>query len=457
MISWHWFVPSVDLVKFEAQATPSVELGAQLAASATADESWEFWDHDFPFASFPIGPVDITPALHLKLDGHISAEGKVTLDASAMAGEQLDVGFIYTKQQGAKPISGATFVHHEDLKLSGEASIKASVSCEMGLVFKIYDIGGPQFSVTPELGAEADAKMSETWTPGSTEPSGCTGELEADFFANLSESVGVYIDLDFWSYEKNFTLGEQSWYFPSNKWTYPIPNPTCPQQPDAGSPCPQDKGGEFQECHPSSGGCASGLGCVALVSGLDLGRCLQPCSSSGDCHTLATTCGSPPIDGGSNVCNPNRCQNPYQPCDAVGSGDGTCVPFPLGESLCFQGGSAPLGNPCGFSRTAGSGELCQVGSVCLAPPGSPSCVPPSSGMCATLCDSSGSGPSCSGSDFCDPIILDGGYGACILGCSSSSDGGVATDGGAATCAGGSGQVATTCQQPAGVPQKGCFQ
>lgn len=298
---WHWTGPTVDLVKFEIDATPSLAMQAELSATQSASVSWSFWDHEFPFAAFPVGPVEVTPTLNLELSGSVTAQGTVSMQPSATVSDALKAGFIYTKGGGAKPIEGSHFTHTEAMKLSGEAGLAASVDFEAGLVFKIYDIAGPQVVASLELGAEAAVKKTETTS--SSGPSTCKEELEGDFYLDLAGKVGVLLDVELFSYETNFTVADKTWYFPANKWTYEIPQKysSCPAETDAGTPdagaddAGTGDGGTLAGSDGgSSGGQCGGVTCGAgtCCSFVNPGTCTSnvgevlggPCKSDTDCN-----------------------------------------------------------------------------------------------------------------------------------------------------------------------------
>ncbi len=199
---------------------------------------------------------------------------------------------------------------------------------------------------------------------------------------------------------------------------------------------------EFAPCQTNAG-CPCPLSCVfdsnrSLPGEQVLPRyCERPCVSSSDCsdvlgdvcsggHCVQVTCG----DGGVG-----------DPCDAVGSGDGTCTSGALIDCLPWVN---PFGGGCG-SFTEWSGALCILagtvpdGGTCALPPGPPNercmsgelCAPlsfsppisvMSEGICVPGCDPSLARTSCGVGRVCQIVAGVGGFasGYCV---SVSPDGG----------------------------------
>jgi hypothetical protein len=160
-------------------------------------------------------------------------------------------------------------------------------------------------------------------------------------------------------------------------------------------------------------GCTTATGALQCtsVSGADL--CVRSCSTTDDCPDAFSTC--QPLDGG-NACLFDSCGSNYGGCDSEGSDDGICLPDTTGGT-CLQDGSQADQASC--STTRGSqgavSQLCVSGEFCI-----PGAVGSTTGVCEQLCAATGSGPSCSGNDFCwapDPGSFD--WGVCLISCTGN--------------------------------------
>jgi hypothetical protein len=135
--------------------------------------------------------------------------------------------------------------------------------------------------------------------------------------------------------------------------------------------------------------------------------CVEGCSQNTDCSLAYTTCtlthGSLTVyasDGGTftspGYCSYNQCgptvsanQQYYGPCNAVGTNDGTCQPFPGGggyTGLCFRTGTAATGQSCKQYPTS-SADLCSGDGLCASfgQPPDP-CQPVQTAECLPTCN-----------------------------------------------------------------------
>lgn len=200
------------------------------------------------------------------------------------------------------------------------------------------------------------------------------------------------------------------------------------------------KPGDWEPCVEATG-CQEGLECTDLDGEF---YCLRPCTKTTDCPDVSQYCvpNDPQLQVSPalrNKCMDNICSwggypiqdatpaqeraKYYQPCDAAGTGDGSCLPHWLwdGRALydvgyCYQAGTAPsLGkcDPKATRLTAGANNvgLCPKNELCSG--GTPDQQSPSkmSGLCRPLCNA---GPQaepvrgCGAGEIClDTTGLDG--------------------------------------------------
>jgi hypothetical protein len=166
--------------------------------------------------------------------------------------------------------------------------------------------------------------------------------------------------------------------------------------------------GEFSPCQVSVGCNDPSLMCLSFFTG---SYCLRPCTATGDCQVLYTTCQG---SGSAQVCYFDFCGlsndgGVFATCDAAGTGDGTCIPVQGGGGggVCLQGGSVDAGDVCSGQRGPGitTANFCQTDSACI--PGGVS----GAGHCAPLCGLD-AGPSCPSPTFCQPSGS-GDWGYCL--------------------------------------------
>jgi hypothetical protein len=183
-------------------------------------------------------------------------------------------------------------------------------------------------------------------------------------------------------------------------------------EPGLGTVCQTNADcGSGQVCHEGHcggtryGACSPALPCQIGLDCVEQGAehiCLEPCESTDVC-TLEERCWTPeeaePLgDGVANHCFYNYCGEGsfwdpddvvtdaewMGPCDALGSGDGTCVgpltSTPLGSAgLCINTGAERVpGWPCDPSAVHGDLSMSCAGGLCIA-----------SGICIELCSTDG--------------------------------------------------------------------
>lgn len=189
--------------------------------------------------------------------------------------------------------------------------------------------------------------------------------------------------------------------------------------------------GEGDPCIPSIGCDQTGvtLECRSIGSSM---ICARKCSSADECPLATDTCAP------SGFCEPNLCARRqdgsldrsklFGPCDARGTGDGTCLPRRIRGSdsaLCVQNGTADVGDECSPEATrAEADKLCGAGQVCEGIQPDPTHPNRTRGICARACNAS-TGMQASPRIGCDPgsrcrAIADGSnftrLGACTAEC-----------------------------------------
>jgi hypothetical protein len=204
---------------------------------------------------------------------------------------------------------------------------------------------------------------------------------------------------------------------------------TADQLPDGGSTCQLPV--EVSACSTAVG-CANTTPPLHCVGGSPFGLtpfgCVYYCNVSTDCPTSVTSCQPAPGGGAQQICTFNTCgpgtangTQFYGACSANGSNDGTCEPLvrltttsDLG--ICDQGGSAPLWQPCNFTRGAdgGGSNLCAQNTTCV-PFNSPN---GQRTFCSPICSPAGalgSGPACDSGQSCLAFASPD-FGVCVVDC-----------------------------------------
>jgi hypothetical protein len=164
--------------------------------------------------------------------------------------------------------------------------------------------------------------------------------------------------------------------------------------------------GEFSPCQAAVGCADDSLQCQLFATGA---YCLRPCTVTDNCPTLYTTCQPA---GSGNVCYFDLCMvtgdgGTFSPCDAVGQGDGTCLPT-TGSGICLQSGTAVPGDLCSDHRGPGItlADLCVQNAFCI--PGGVA----GAAHCAPLCGTLDGGTNCPSPTFCQPSGS-GDWGYCL--------------------------------------------
>jgi hypothetical protein len=189
---------------------------------------------------------------------------------------------------------------------------------------------------------------------------------------------------------------------------------------------------ELEGCQPNTGCASADLACTELVPNTGVFYCLRSCGGTGDCPLATTTCFDDVPAGVKfcffDVCGPDWKLSPvsgpsyYAPCNAQGTGDGTCLPVesPLGTiGICLQGGPVTSGGACAWQRVDGGGDqLCTAGTICAAYDGGYACNP----FCAASSQGSldGGGPYCTQGAVCANVLnASFDFGQCLQSCNGS--------------------------------------
>ncbi len=179
--------------------------------------------------------------------------------------------------------------------------------------------------------------------------------------------------------------------------------------------------GLFDPCKPSVGcdPAYPGLSCelMSTVSGGTGTFCVTKCVSGASCASAAQRCATDATTGvkfcTTNVCadpeaDPTTRTNLFKPCNAEGTGDGQCLPYPSYDSnrnpielgICWQTGSSTgICNP--FGSRADKSKLCTQGNTCefiseVLPATTPKTY---QGICRPVCNSADA-PDASASKSC---------------------------------------------------------
>jgi len=153
----------------------------------------------------------------------------------------------------------------------------------------------------------------------------------------------------------------------------------------------------------ASSDCGCPLYCQKQADGGQIGICRRRCNTTADCPIPDTSCQSGVCqvnlcggDGGNGVLN--------GPCDALGTGDGTCVPHSLGLNTgpngvsghCVQNGCATQSCRLDAHRTDGY-ALCAPGFACVG-------QAPYPGNCYQLCNiDADAGAGCEDPQLCKTV------------------------------------------------------
>jgi hypothetical protein len=155
----------------------------------------------------------------------------------------------------------------------------------------------------------------------------------------------------------------------------------------------------------------------ATLGGL---TCETPCTTTAGCPNALTSCQT-------SLCQYNFCDQslsgatlPGQydgPCNAAGTGDGTCLPYSTSNpntgagidfGLCSQAGSAASGASCGEARGA---PLCTLTGICLQGANG-------GDSCSVICNPTAAAGACASPNICvslDPINTAAGFcGPCVV-------------------------------------------
>ncbi len=145
--------------------------------------------------------------------------------------------------------------------------------------------------------------------------------------------------------------------------------------------CANAPAGELQPCQDDSD-CGCSLSCVE--DPLLGSACEYSCTTTTDCDNPGTICQHA-------LCQAIACSDYDGPCDALGTNDGSCIPYDNPDGgrvgICQQGGTAPLFG-CDYvpSRSNPSG-LCPVGTYCWTEGYSAAAAPdPDDTVCRPLCN-----------------------------------------------------------------------
>jgi hypothetical protein len=196
----------------------------------------------------------------------------------------------------------------------------------------------------------------------------------------------------------------------------------CTLQSDFSGKCALP--GELGNCLPCVGCDTTNapLQCVTVGAS---STCVRSCSTTADCPDGFATCQQ---SGGQSYCLFDVCgpatangSSYYGSCNAIGSGDGTCLPVQGSGAtvgICLQDGTIALGAGCSTTRGAGGdvSQSCAAGGFCF-----PTQVGSTQGVCEQECASSGpSGASCGSGQFCwDPDSASFDWGLCVASCTGN--------------------------------------
>jgi hypothetical protein len=368
---------SISLFSVIATGTPAVDVLLDATASASYSHDWPLFSQSFPLGDFQIGPVPVVPNLILTGSAHAEASGSVNLHGTAHAGVQMTAGFNYTSANGASGQAGWNPTFNESLTLSGKADAKASVEIDANLAFQVFDVAGPQVTVTTQLGAEGSASFSLGQSTGGNT---CVTDIQGDIYFTIGGKCGVNLTVPhIGSIKKDVDLDSQTFYL--QKYDFPVdnfcggPDAGSTQPPDAGSTTPPDAGSTG--CSGTQQDCNDGQGCHDLSA--DPANCGQ-CGNS--CATLtgsaASTC-----SGGSCQC---ICPDGMTACpgtDSSGCTSGTTCAS--GTADCDQSGNCATNTTndaqnCGACGTQCGSQIC-ANSQCMCSDMTTVCSDPTCSSC----------------------------------------------------------------------------
>ena len=349
---------SIDLIKFVLTGTTTITVGPQVKAKGAASVEYELPGVTYDFGVIVAGPVEITPELTMKPTLYAESDGKMEVHGTLSWAKSLSAGFTYSDDNGFGSVfkSPAAKVS-ESIGASGEASIEAGIKIPVRLALKLYDVAGPDFTLTPKAGAKAKAEVDVEDTDGMKK---CEAKVTAAFFAALDGAVGVELDLripdtsiTLVHKEANFPFSIAEQTFPDPEWSHvwkiTQPSALCPPETDGGMETSSSSGSTGAETTSGSttGGTGSGStsggssGSTSGTSGSTAGS-YSPCGEDSDCSN-------------GEVCCDNQCVNEDGDPNNCGGCGMTCESFTSDPTSVCQMGQCTCTCPAGTDR---AGETC---------------------------------------------------------------------------------------------------
>jgi hypothetical protein len=225
-LHWSWSAPvTIDLFRMVAQGTPQIGFKANFKATVTATKDIPIGSDEAILGEIPLGPIIIVPTLGYDFAAHVKAEGAVTVNASSTVSDTLKIGFSYTSARGASSIFSNKLTNVNSITMSGQVKVKAYISLEETLAFKIFDVAGPAYIQEIAAGFEGEGKLVTT-------PE-CAIDLGAHLYFELGGKIGVIVGVGEYSYKATLPLTSIApWVYPKPDWSkqilLPATSPLCP-------------------------------------------------------------------------------------------------------------------------------------------------------------------------------------------------------------------------------------